>query len=379
MRIGIDFTAAIQQRAGIGRYTRELVRALAGLDDVNQYVLFQAHLGAQVTAGTWPANFRIRSIPVTDHWLSIFWQRLRIPLPVETFTGCIDIFHSPDFVLPPVWRAHTVLTIHDLSFLTTPETFEPGLQAYLTQAVPRAVARAGHILADSKSTRDDLVAYLGVAPDRITVAYPGVDPDFRPLDDRSIKAVCDRYRLTRPFILSVSTLQPRKNYPALIEAYARLKSMGGQATELSLVVVGSKGWLYQEIFETVERLGVSDQVRFLGFVRDEDLPALYNAAEVFALPSLYEGFGLPVLEALACGTPVVTSNVSSLPEVAGDAALLVSPHDVEALSQALYRTLTDRELRVTLRRRGLIQARRFTWQQTASIVAGVYRQLLHAE
>ncbi len=141
-----------------------------------------------------------------------------------------------------------------------------------------------------------------------------------------------------------------------------------------LVIVGGKGWLYQEIFETVERLGVGDRVRFLGFVPDEDLPALYNAAEVFALPSLYEGFGLPVLEALACGTPVVTSNVSSLPEVAGDAALLVSPHDVEDLAQALHRLVTDQELRTTLRRRGLAQAQRFTWQRAAETVLGIYRQ-----
>lgn len=387
MRIGIDYTAAVQQQAGIGRYTRELVRALAKLDDAaklneaNRYVLFQANRGAQKPAGAWPDNFRVRSVPLTDHWLSILWQRLRLPIPVEVCAGPIDIFHSPDFVLPPVWRARTVLTIHDLSFLTTPETPDPSLREYLTQAVPRAVARADHILADSRSTKDDLVAHMDVEPQRITVAYPGVDSRFRPLDEPASAEVCARvrarYELSRPFILSVGTLQPRKNYPALIEAFARLcRGEEGWIDDPPLLVIaGGEGWLYEEIYATVERLGVGDRVRFLGFVPDEDLPALYNAAEVLAMPSLYEGFGLPVLEALACGTPVVTSDVSSLPEVAGDAALLVPPDDVEGLSQALDRTLTDDELRATLRERGLSQAQRFTWQRTAETALDVYRRL----
>ena len=369
MRIGIDFTPAIQQQAGIGRYTRELVRALARLDTDNRYVLLQASRGAQEPAGHWPDNFRVRSIPLTDRWLAILWQRLRLPVPVETFTGAVDIFHSPDFVLPPVRRARTVLTVHDLSFLTTPQTSEPALRAYLSEAVPRAVARADHILADSRSTKRDLVTHLNADPEKITVVYPGVDPRFQRLEEPAIAEVRTRYGLERPFVLSVGTLQPRKNYPTLIEAFARLSSV-------DLVIAGGPGWLYQEIFDTVDRLGMGERVSFLGLVRDEDLPALYNAAEVLAMPSLYEGFGLPVLEALACGTPVVTSDVSSLPEVACDAALLVSPHDVEGISQALLRALTDQELRAALRERGLIQAKQFTWQKAAETVLGIYQRLM---
>lgn len=378
MRIGIDYTAAVQQRAGIGRYTRELVRTLAALDDANEYVLFQASRGARGPATAWPRNFRVRSVPLTDHWLAILWQRLRLPIPVEVRTGLVDVFHSPDFVLPPVWRARTVLTVHDLSFLTTPESSVPALRDYLTRAVPRAVARADHILADSQSTKDDLATYLGVDGERISVVYPGVDPRFRPLDEPAIADVCARYDLSWPFILSVGTLQPRKNYPTLIEAFARLckgDELPMPLASLRLVIAGGKGWLYQEIFDTVERLGLGERVRFLGFVPDDDLPALYNAAEVLAMPSLYEGFGLPVLEALACGTPVVTSNVSSLPEVAGDAALLVSPDDVAGLSRALQRALTNQELRTTLRERGLAQAREFTWQRAAETVLGIYQRL----
>jgi glycosyltransferase involved in cell wall biosynthesis len=384
MRIGIDFTPAIQQGAGIGRYTRELVRALAKLDTANQYVLFQASRGAQRKAGPWPESFRVRSVPLTDRWLAILWQRLRLPVPVELFTGAVDIFHSPDFVLPPVRRARTVLTVHDLSFLTTPETSDPGLREYLTQAVPRAVAHADHILADSRSTKQDLVTHLNADPERITVVYPGVDPRFQILEEPAIAEFRARYGLNRPFVLSVGTLQPRKNYPTLIEAFAHLcRSEAGQiaslllrkTSDIELVIAGGRGWLYQEIFDTVDRLGIGDRVKFLGFVRDEDLPALYNAAEVFALPSLYEGFGLPVLEALACGTPVVTSDVSSLPEVAGDAALLVSPRDVEGISRTLHRALIDQELRATLRERGLIQAQQFTWQRAAETVLDIYQRM----
>lgn len=375
VRVGIDFTAAVQQQAGIGRYTRELVRALAKLDDENEYVLLQANRGAQEAAGSWPPNFQVRSIPLTDHWLTILWQRLRLPIPVEMCTGCVNVFHSPDFVLPPVWRARTVLTVHDLSFLITPETSDPKLREYLARAVPYAVARADHVLADSQSTKRDLVTHLNTDPAWITVVYPGVDPRFRPLEESAADDVRRRYKLTRPFVLSVGTLQPRKNYPALIRAFACLDDLGFRTSGVELVVAGGKGWLYEEIFQTVERLGVGDRVRFLGFVCDEDLPALYNAAEVLAMPSLYEGFGLPVLEALACGTPVVTSDVSSLPEVAGDAALLVSPDDVEGLSQALGRLLTDDALRTILRERGLTQARRFTWQQAAETVLDVYQRL----
>ncbi len=389
MRVGIDFTPAIQQQAGIGRYTRELVRALAQLDARNQYVLFQASWGACVDVGGWPANFRVRSVPLTDRWLAIVWQRLRLPFPVELFTGAVDIFHSPDFVLPPVRRARTVLTVHDLSFLTRPETSDPGLRAYLTRAVPRAVARADHILADSRSTKEDLVTCLGASPEQITVVYPGVDPRFRPLEDETVIAdVCARYALRRPFILAVGTLQPRKNYPALIEAVMRLgegcaevfdelsmSQAGSRHASPSLVIAGGRGWLDQEIFETVERLRAGNRVRFLGFVWDEDLPALYNAAAILAMPSLYEGFGLPVLEAMACGTPVVTSNVSSLPEVAGDAALLVSPRDVAGLTDALCRLLTDRDLRARLQQRGLARAQKFTWQKVAEAVLGIYQRL----
>jgi glycosyltransferase involved in cell wall biosynthesis len=285
------------------------------------------------------------------------------------------VFHSPDFVLPPTWRARTVLTVHDLSFLTTPHTSDPALRRYLMDAVPRSVARADRILADSESTQRDLVRHLSVEPERIRVVYPGVGPEFQPLDSQAVGGVRARYGLDGPFVLSVGTLQPRKNYPLLIEAYGRLRELDPALGDVSLVIAGGRGWLYDEIDATIERLGETARVRLLGFVPEEDLPALYNAAAAFAMPSLYEGFGIPVVEALACGTPVVASNVSSLPEAGGDAALLVPPDDVAAVADALRRLLTDRELRATLRQRGFAHAQRFTWEAAAQTVVAVYREL----
>ena len=372
MRIGIDYTAAVRQGAGIGRYTRMLVAALAQVDCNNQYVLLSA--GREATPREWPPNFCRRVLPLTDRHLAILWQRLRVPLPVEWLTGRLDIFHSPDFVLPPVWQAHTILTIHDLSFMRHPECFSPALLHYLNDAVPRSVTRADVILADSESTRQDLLALLHVPPERVIVLYPGVEARFCPQpDDETQHKMLARYGICRPFILGLGTLQPRKNWARLIRAYHRLR----QAHHIphQLVIGGGEGWLSGEVHDTIAELGLRDEVLLTGFIADQDLPALYSAADVFAFPSLYEGFGIPVLEALACGTPVLTSNTSSLPEVAGDAALLVPPEDVEALAEALWRLIDDRTLRDVLRARGFEQVKRFRWDGAATTLCGIYMYL----
>jgi len=398
LRIGIDYTAAVRQGAGIGRYTRELVRALAKLDRDNDYVLFAAVRGAAVSdsptcwgggaaspnkLGT-PAryshelpktpSFQMRSVPLSDRALAILWHRLRLPLWVELATGAVDIFHSPDFVLPPVRRAKTMLTVHDLSFIRYPQCADANLRAYLSQVVPRSVHRADLVLADSQSTKDDLVELLDVAPNRIEVVYPGVEERFRPIKDQAyLEQVRKRYNLPPRFILGLGTLQPRKNFTRLIEAFASMQV--GKYASLHLAIAGGKGWLYEEIFATVERLGLEEKVVFPGFVADEHLPALYNLADLFAFPSLYEGFGLPPLEALACGTPVVTSDASSLPEVVGQAGLMVKATDVEALAQAMQRVLEDNALREEMIARGLQQAKKFTWEKAAAKLLSLYEAI----
>lgn len=379
MRIGIDYTSAVRQHAGIGRYTRNLVRALADLDRDNQYVLFVAGgWGAGDGLGRWPENFRVCGLPLNERWLNILWQRLRLPLPIKWVTGPLDLFHSPDFVLPPLGRTPSVLTVHDLSFLRVPNCFVPGFRDYLQGAVSRAVQRARFILADSSSTRQDLIELMHVEPGRIDVLYPGVADRFRPVDDGE---VLDRaryqYQLPRRFVLGLGTLQPRKNFEGLVDAFGRLLAVRGHEdpfADLHLVIAGGKGWMHEGILACVERSGLRQRVHLVGFVNDADLPSLYSLASVFAFPSWYEGFGVPVLEAMACGTPVVAADNSSLPEVVGDAGLLVPAGDSDALAAALESLLRDKDLRSQLVAAGQGRARQFTWGASARRLLETYRR-----
>lgn len=372
--IAIDYTAALEQGGGIGRYTRELVAALARQDDRTDYRLFAAGQRADDLPDAPGPNFAWKPTRLSSEWLARLWHRARLPLPVETWTGPVDLLHAPDFTLPPVRRGtRTLLTVHDLSFVRAPEAAAPGLRAYLNRVVPRSVARADHVLADSEATRQDLIDLYGTPPEKISVLYSGVEERFRPVSDvEALRAVRARYGLGKgPFILSVGTVQPRKNYGRLVEAFQRL-----DGHDLTLAIAGGKGWLDDPLYGQIEALGLGERVRLLGFVDDADLPALYSAARVFAFPSLYEGFGLPPLEAMACGVPVVASRASSLPEVVGEAGLLVDPLDVEALADALRRALEDEDLRRALISRGLAQARRFSWGESAQRLRGHYTRLL---
>jgi glycosyltransferase involved in cell wall biosynthesis len=304
------------------------------------------------------------------------WHRARLPLPVELVTGRLDLFHSPDFTLPPTMPGvPTVLTVHDLTFVRDPDSADERLRAYLGRVVPRSVRRATHVLADSKATRQDLIDLWDIPPEEISVVYCGVEPRFRPVVDPTVLAnVRARYNLgDRPYIFSVSTLQPRKNYRRLIQAFAPL---AGRHQNLTLVIAGGKGWKYEEILAEPERLGIGGRVLFPGFVAEPDLPALLSGAALFAYPSLYEGFGLPILEAMACGTPVIASDRSSLPEVVGDAGLQVDALDVEGLTAGMERLLTEEGLRTELIGRGAGRAANFTWERAARELLAVYNRFL---
>jgi glycosyltransferase involved in cell wall biosynthesis len=266
-----------------------------------------------------------------------------------------------------------VLTVPDLAFERYPGETMPGMLGYLQSVVPRSVWRADRVIAISDATRDDLIELYGTPPDKVIAVPLGVDARFGPDRDADAESAL-RARLgipPGPFVLTVGTMQPRKNHRRLVAAMARLHA------DAPVVIAGGTGWGYDDVRREVERLGVAERVVFAGFVDDGDLPDLYRAAAVFAYPALYEGFGLPVLEAMACGTPVVTSNVSSLPEVAGqDAALLVDPLDVDALAGALDRLLADGDLRARRRARGLARAAAFTWERAARETWAVYESLL---
>jgi glycosyltransferase involved in cell wall biosynthesis len=386
MRIGIDVTSALTQGGGIGRYTRELVRALTALNGrssptATSFHLFTARpIAPPAVPDPLPDGPHIHhhQAPLPEQWLYRLWYRLRIPAPVQWVTGRLDLFHSPDFVLPPVsGHIPTLLTVHDLSFVHYPDVYPAVLVNYLNRVVPWSIGRASHVLADSAATKADLQSIWQVAEEKITVLYSGVNETFRPVKEpEQLTAVRARYNLPdTPYLFTVGTVQPRKNYQMLIRAFAPLAALWPH----NLYIAGGQGWLYDEMMAEIERQGLDERVRFLGFVADADLPALYSGATLFLFPSLYEGFGLPLLEAMQCGTPVVTSNASSLPEVVGEmgeeTAVLLSPHDEAAWTTAVHHLLATPNRRIALAEAGQLRARHFTWEQSAQELFALYHAL----
>lgn len=375
-RIAIDYTPAYEQGGGIGRYVRELTAALAVEDPVTNYRLFVAGSKREQLPNPPGLNFDWRPTILTPRWLARIWQRAQLPLPAEVFTGLVDLFHATDFVLPPTLpQTRSLLTVHDLSFIRVPDAASPSLRRYLEAVVPHSVERADHVLADSQATKDDLMAIYRTPADKISVLYSGVDGRFgRVTDEMALQDVLDRHDLKDiKYVLSVGTVQPRKNYSRAIRALSKIRDQG---IDLHYAVAGGPGWLEDEMYRSIRETAMEDRVHILGFVPDEDLPALYSGARALLAVSLYEGFGLPVLEAMACGTPVITSNLSSLPEVAGGTGILVDPLDTEAISAAIMRTLSDAALRQQLVAAGLKHVKRFSWASAANQLKSIYDDIL---
>jgi glycosyltransferase involved in cell wall biosynthesis len=380
-RITIDYTSAVWQSAGIGRLTREVVRALLALSPAHDIRLLcmAGHPAALPPFRGQPVP--LVRVPLTDRWLYRIWFRAHLPIPLELFAGRSELYHATDFVLPPLLPGtRTVLTVHDLTFLRDASSAQPQLLSFLTRVVRQSALRATHIVADSYATAHDLMAFYGLPAERITTIHSGVDVRFSPQvqGNDEPERIRGKYQLgAGPFILTVGTLQRRKNHLTLVRAFAELLRSPAASPELRLVIAGGKGWLYDDVVAEVRALGLQERVCFMGFVDEVDLPALYRTAAVFAFPSLYEGFGLPPLEALACGVPVVTSNASSLPEVVGDAGLMVDPMDVQGLAAALACALADPAWRAEAVTRGTQRAAQFTWQRAAQQLLAVYEQVLN--
>ncbi|CAA9585520.1 MAG: hypothetical protein AVDCRST_MAG88-3879 [uncultured Thermomicrobiales bacterium] len=384
MKIGIDYTVGVYQGSGIGRYTRVLAHALAAVDHENEYTLLWARAYGQGgrelprldRASSFPPNFRARRLPLTNRALTAGWHRLRLPVPVEALSGPLDVLHAPDFVAPPTRRARRIVTIHDLTFLVVPQYAHPPLRAYLGRAVPHNVQSADHIFADSEATRRDLIRLLGVAEERISVVHVAAEARFHPFTEEERAA--GRRTLAGagvpdgPYFLTVGTLEPRKNHIGLLRAFARLRRLGAPHR---LVIAGQPGWGFEPIFAAVERHGLAEVVTFLDFFPDPLLPALYACADLLILPSFYEGFGIPLLEAMGSGTPAVVADRPSLPEIAGGAARLVDPDDHTALTEAIWTLLHDAGAREELRRRGLERVRDFAPRRLAELVVARYRAL----
>jgi glycosyltransferase involved in cell wall biosynthesis len=288
----------------------------------------------------------------------------------------LDVLHSPDFIPPHRPSCRSVITVHDLAFLLYPHFLTKESARYYGH-IDQAVRWTDQIIAVSESTKRDTVQHLGVPEDKITVVYEAANPVFRPIGhEQARREVWDRYGIEDRFILFVSTIEPRKNVPTLLRAVWQLRESYKESVHL--VVAGGKGWLFEDAFAAVEKLKLDSRVHFLGRVSSEDLLSLYNAAELLAHPAFYEGFGLPPLEAMACGLPVVVSNVASLPEVVADAGLLIDPHDVDELAVSMWRVLNDGGLRQEMRDKGLRQAARFSWERAARETLAIYHRALHA-
>jgi glycosyltransferase involved in cell wall biosynthesis len=378
MRIAIDYTAAIRQGAGIGNYVRDLVDALLAQDSKNQYTLLTSGRPTRERPFPKAENVRARSIIIPDRYLNILWYRWRLPLHATFFTGQVDIYHGPDFVLPPInGKVCKIVTVHDLAFIEHPEYALPQMVAFLNKVVPEAVGAADVVAAVSQATRQTLIEHLKTPPEKITIIPNGVRPHFRRITDPILLAATrHKFGLKHPLVLGVGTLEPRKNHSGLIKAFHKAQSAAGkQQRPAMLALAGGPGWLYEETQQLIAKLKLEKKVRFLGRVSELELITLYSMADVFAFPSFFEGFGLPPLEAMACGTPVITSNTSSLPEVVGDAALLIDPHNASELAQAMIRLLEDERLREELRQKGYARAQLFTWPKSASKMLSVYQRL----
>lgn len=375
MRITVDLSPAVHHHAGLGRYAQELTTALTALDDGDQYTAFYYS-----PDGAEKPDAPLDRLPARTLHLGAKPWRMSVLLAymaggsLDSWLPSSDLFHATDHLLPPLQHSRTVFTIHDLIFRFHPEYHLPLNRWYLTLMLPRFMQRANAIIAVSENTRRDAANLMGIPVEKMTVVYEGVNPAFRPIQDSiELARVRARYALPPRFILLFGTIEPRKNVLTLLDSYLGLLNECVNAP--SLVLAGRKGWLYQPVFDRVRALGLESHVRFADWIEEADLPALFNLAKLFAYPSLYEGFGLPPLEAMACGTPVLCSNAASLPEVVGDGGWLIDPRDPSAWTQALIRTLSDDSLQDDLRARGLAQARKFTWERAARETREVYRRV----
>lgn len=356
--------------AGIHRYITGLLPALAESGSA-EIVAFTGESRARAVL---PAPIALRVAPpwIQHRLLRIAWEQ--VGLPVGLRRAAVDLFHGAAYAIPRFSPVPAVVTVHDLAFFRVPETFPARQGAYLRAATRSAVRRAAAVLAVSEFTRREIVALLGTNPERVHTVPNGLDANCRPLPAATLASFRQRHRLPERYLLTVGTLQPRKNLGTLLSAYAELRRR--RPATPALVVAGARGWGDDDPRRQARDLGVGEHVHFPGFLPAEDLPALYGAASVFALPSLYEGFGLPVIEAMACGTPVIIANASSLPEVAGEAALAVDPVDVGGWATALATVLDDAEPAARLVAAGFRQAARFSWARTARETVNVYGGVL---
>lgn len=369
MRFGIFVVMAGRNAGGPETYEHGLVRALAALDQNNEYHIFSLNHTAA-------ASFCLTQENIYHHvlWPNIRWCSVPISLPITLLRNKVELFHAT-YVPPPFSPVGYVFTLHDMIMFTHPELYPPAILWRLKKLILRGLQRARLVLCVSQYTQDSIAETFHVPPERLMTVYHGVREFFRPIAlDQTRRILKQRHHIDYPYLLFVGSFVPRKNIIRILTAFYRFRHE--VKSDLKLVLVGQKAWGAEEVTKTIGQWQLEDHVVELNYIADHDLPILYSGAEMLVFPSLDEGFGFPVLEAMACGTPVLTSNLSSLPEVAGGAALLADPYSIEDIASNMYTLFSDSTLRALLRAKGLERAKFFTWQRTAQQTLEAYERAI---
>lgn len=370
MKIGIDIRALNSIRTGIGRYLETLLPVLLRHDKDMQYILFYNSLtGPTPTYNYTEGKSSLVRTYIPNRILNVLWAYTAFP-KFENLTGKIDIFYSPNFQIPPLKKSRSVLTIHDIVFYHSPELAMPSAVRHYKRRIKFYADRANIIVADSNATANDIVYHLGISRDNISVIYPGTIPLPHVTEPKGLE-IKNKLRLPEKYILFVGCIEPRKNIARVFRAYGK----SGLWKEISLILAGPTGWRFDELERVWNDLECKDKIIKLDYVTEKELTVLYENALFFIFPSLFEGFGLPILEAMSAGCPVLTSNVSAMPEAAGDCALFVDPLNEDAIEEGMSRLYHDGNLRQELSRKGKARASLFTWEKTAGELIEVFNSL----
>jgi len=383
VKIAIDISPlATRKRTGIPNYIFNLCQNLPIVDENNKYLLFGASFGYYQSLQAATKEMRISKHPnmsarisrVPRAALRLMWKYVHVPSAESLVRQKITVLHGTDRITAPPKKAKIVVTVFDLTPIKHPTYHTKGMISRYISDFPHLLKNADKVIAISNCTKNDIIEHFDIAEERVQVTPLAANDDYKQISDKhAIDKIKGIYDIDKDYILFVGTLEPRKNLVNLLKAYSILPDY--LKRDYALVLCGKKGWYYEEIFETVRELKLENKVIFTGYVPDEYIPLLMNGAAVFVYPSFYEGFGLPPLEAMACGTPVISTNVSSIPEVVGDAGILVSPTDVEELSDAMLRVLDNETLKAQLSEKGLKQASKFSWRATAEKTMEVYNEV----
>ena len=371
MKIGVDGRGFYEKRTGMEQYAFNLYKAISIIDKSNEYFIYFKHNG-KILSPTQNKNFRNIIIPAPLKFITPLWEQVLLPRQLKNDT--IQVYHSPYSIIPLFGDFKKVITVHDLTPFIYPEYQKKITNLYLRYWYRKSILSSDIIISVSENTKKDIIKLFNISSSKIRTIYESASEEFCKIEDENLKdRIRKKYQLPDKFILFVGTLEPRKNITRLLKAFDRLKTKKNILHYL--VLAGHKGWLYEEIFKTYNKLKNRRFVLFIDYVNHNDLPIIYNLSDIFLYPSLYEGFGLPLLEAMACGSPVISSNTSSIPEVVGDAGILVNPKSIDEVSNAIYEVIMDKALRESLIEKGYKQVQKFSWEKTSRETLEVFNMI----